>query len=74
MTREQHINPVQWHQAIGYARQSCARFFRDGSSPAEAMASFGLVVSPTDAKSSDWDKAVEAIAELLCAQPTRRAA
>ena len=39
-----------------------------------AVASFGLVVSPTDAKSSDWDKAVEAIAELLCAQPTRRAA
>lgn len=33
MTREQHINPVQWHQAVGYARQACARFFRDGSTP-----------------------------------------
>lgn len=71
MTREQHINPLQWHQALGYARQSCARFFRDGSTPAEAMASFGLAA---EAKAADWDKAVEAIAEVLCAQAPRKAA
>ena len=31
-----HINSVQWQQAIGYARQVCARMFRDGGTPAEA--------------------------------------
>ena len=33
-----HINPLQWHQAVGVARQSCARFFRDGGSPAKSSA------------------------------------
>lgn len=72
MTRDPHINPVQWHQAVGYARQACARFFRDGSTPGEAMASFGLVSGEQQAP--DWDRAVQAIAEVLCAQPLRRAA
>ncbi|MEW5962119.1 MAG: hypothetical protein AB1749_01005 [Pseudomonadota bacterium] len=72
MTREQHINPVQWHQAVGYARQSCARFFRDGNTPEEAMRSFGLATDT--AGGADWEKAVEAIAETLCAQPQRKAA
>ncbi len=30
-----HINSVQWEQALGYARQACARIFRDGGSPAD---------------------------------------
>lgn len=70
MTPE-HINPLQWHQALGVARQSCARFFRDGGVPADAMRAFGL--KPL-AEHDDWSHAVEAIAEMLCAAPQRRAA
>lgn len=67
-----HVNPLQWHQAVGVARQSCARFFRDGGSPADALCAFGL---PADARlASDWGKTVEAIAEVLCALPVKRAA
>lgn len=68
----EHINPLQWHQAMGFARQSCARVFRDGGTPAEALEAFGIVVQTGD--KLDWDKAVERVAELLCAQPIRRAA
>ena len=66
-----HVNPLQWHQAVGVARQSCARFFRDGGSPADALQAFGV---RADAGVSDWGKAVEAIAEVLCAHPVKRAA
>lgn len=69
----QHINPLQWHQAMGIARQSCARFFRDGGTPQDAMRAFGL--KPETVAAADWKKAVEAIAGVLCeAQPQRRAA
>lgn len=67
-----HVNPLQWHQAIGFARQSCARVFRDGGSPADALSAFGLACDA--ASPADWDKAVAAIAALLCAQPRRLAA
>ncbi len=70
MTPE-HINPLQWHQALGVARQSCARFFRDGGTPVDAMRAFGLTAA---AGGSDWSHAVEAIAEALCAAPVQRAA
>lgn len=69
MTPE-HINPLQWHQALGVARQSCARFFRDGGTPSDALGAFGL----KPATASDWSHAVELIAERLCAAPRRRAA
>src|SRR5262245_55814097 len=59
-----YINPLQWHQAIGIARQSCARFFRDGGSAADAMRAFG--VSADGMQPADWAKAVEAIARVLC--------
>jgi hypothetical protein len=66
------INPMQWHQAQGIARQSCARFFRDGGKPSDALLAFGL---PADAvPAADWSKAVEAIAQVLCATPVRKAA
>jgi hypothetical protein len=66
-----HINPVQWQQSIGYARQACARLFRDGSTPVDAMAAFGLTgAEPT----SDWSIAVERIAHALCAPALRKAA
>jgi hypothetical protein len=67
-----NINPLKWHQAMGVARQSCARFFRDGARPADAMRAFG--VGRDAAASADWAKAVEAIARGLCAQPERKAA
>jgi hypothetical protein len=62
----EHVNPLQWHQAIGFARQSCARVFRDGGSPADALRAFGVACE--DASAADWDKAVAAIAARLCAQ------
>ena len=43
-----YINPVQWQQSIGYARQACARLFRDGSTPADALAAFGLPGAEAD--------------------------
>jgi len=67
-----HINPLKWHQAVGIARQSCARFFRDGGMPADAMRAFG--VSPDGIPAADWAKAVEAIARVLCATRERHAA
>jgi len=67
-----HINPLQWHQAIGVARASCARFFRDGGTPADALRAFGLAADERTAK--DWSRVVEAIAESLCAMPMKRAA
>jgi hypothetical protein len=68
----EHINPLQWHQAIGIARQSCARFFRDGGTAADAMRAFGVGAEGIPA--ADWAKAVEAIARVLCQAPERRAA
>ncbi len=65
MSRE-HINPMQWHQAIGVARQVSARIFRDGGNAADALGAFGLSAS-ADA-GQDWSRAVEAIAEALCSQ------
>lgn len=69
----EHINPIEWHQAVGIARQSCARFFRDGGTAADAMRAFGAE-KPTGADAADWSKAVEAIARVLCARPEKRAA
>ena len=65
-----HVNPLQWHQAMGYARQACARIFRDGGTPRDAMAAFGLA----GAVGVDWSRAVERIAEQLSGAQQRRAA
>jgi predicted site-specific integrase-resolvase len=67
-----HINSLHWHQSQGVARQTCARFFRDGMKPADAMRAFGLEVSDVDV--SDWSKAVEGIANVLSSAPQRRVA
>jgi hypothetical protein len=66
-----HINPVQWQQAVDYARQACARIFRDGGSPAEAVRVFGLCTSDLAA---DWSTAVDRIAQSLCVPGMRKAA
>lgn len=67
-----HVNPMQWHQAVGYARQSCARIFRDGGNPMDAMRAFD--VCNDERAANDWGKAVEVIAEVLCAQTVKSAA
>jgi hypothetical protein len=64
MQHRRHINPVQWEQAMGHAREACAGIFRDGGSPRGALAAFGL---GTDA--ADWSTAVDRIATALCARP-----
>lgn len=67
-----HFNPVQWQQAIGFSRQSCARVFRDGGSAVEALRAFDL-----DAEGvghHDWARAVELIAASLCSRPLAKAA
>ncbi len=67
--KPQHINPVQWQQSLGVARQASARIFRDGGTPDDALRAFGLKTGQ-----GDWSKAVEAIAESLCTRPMRLAA
>ncbi len=64
------ISPAHWHQSVGYARQACARVFRDGGSPADAVAAFGVKAEG----SLDWARAVEMIADALCARPMKRVA
>ena len=58
------INPIQWHQAIGYARTQCARIFRDGGGAADALKAFSLEVRVD--KAADWSFAVQSIALHLC--------
>ena len=69
-----YINPLQWHEAMGVARQSCARVFRDGGSPVDALLAFGLARDRAAAGDVTWDRVVSSIAEALCAKPARRAA
>jgi len=66
-----HHNPVQWCQAMDYARQACARIFRDGGKPADALAAFGLMCHESTV---DWSVVVDRIAELLCAPKLSKAA
>jgi hypothetical protein len=66
-----HINPVQWQQAIDYARQACARIFRDGGNPVDAVRAFGL---GTVDSAADWSIAVDRIAQSLCTPALRKAA
>ncbi len=70
MQHVRHINSVQWEQAVGYARQACARIFRDGGSPRAALSTFGLSAEA----GADWSTAVDRIALVLCASPQRKAA
>lgn len=67
-----NINPLQWHQSVGLARQSCARIFRDGGAPEDALRAFGL--ETFDAGPTDWSKVVDLIADALSKVPERRAA
>ena len=66
-----HVNSVQWHQAMDYARAACARIFRDGGSAAEALTAFNL---PATGPTPDWNTSVTRIAEALCGGAQRKAA
>jgi hypothetical protein len=66
-----YINPMQWQQAMGYARQACARIFRDGGNPADAIRAFGLGSADP---AIDWSVAVDRIAQSLCVPALRKAA
>jgi hypothetical protein len=63
-------DPAQWHQAVGIARQACARIFRDGGTATDALRIFDLPPSAN----VDWSRAVTLIAESMCRAPVRRAA
>ena len=65
MSKPKHINSAQWDHAVGYARQSCARIFRHGGTPRDAMSSFGL--AGRNQAGANWGSAVENIAISLCA-------
>jgi hypothetical protein len=60
-----HVHPQRWRQAVDVSRETCARFFRDGRSPADAARAFGLAFSDAPG----WTGAVNAIAEAVCAGP-----
>jgi hypothetical protein len=66
-----HISPVQWSQAMGLARQVCARIFRDGGTPTDAVVAFGM---DQPGSMLGWDQAVERLALEICREPVRRAA
>jgi hypothetical protein len=66
-----NVNPVQWQQTLGYARNVCARVFRDGGKPADALMAFGL--QGVDAP-KDWATVVDRIAMQLVKSPVRKAA
>ncbi len=77
MTQDR-INPHQKAHAVGLARQACARVFRDGGSPDDALDAFGLGGGLAggfaggfagQGPTGDWSKAVDMIATALCAQP-----
>lgn len=59
-----NINPVQWSQAVGLARQAAARVYRNGGSAREAAESLGVRV--TSETELTWDRAIEAMAERVC--------
>ena len=61
----QHVHPRRWHEALDIARETCARFFRDRRSPADAVRAFGF--APSGA--ATWAHAVNVIAEVHCASP-----
>lgn len=71
MNTPHNINPVEWQQNVGYARLVCARIFRDGGRPGDALAAFGMTEA---AAAVDWSQAVDRIAATLSAGSLKRAA
>jgi hypothetical protein len=67
-----HIDALQWHHAQLRARLSCARVFREGGHPADALLQFDVKLD--DTRRLGWARAVEAITETLCQLPVKLAA
>ncbi|MFV0298832.1 MAG: hypothetical protein ACK5JT_22245 [Hyphomicrobiaceae bacterium] len=65
-----HIDPSQWQQSLGLSRQICARVFRDGGTPNQALLAIGIEPHAD----MSWDKAVELVAEAMSSQQLARAA
>ena len=63
----QHVKSAEWDHATGVARQVCARVFRDGGAPADALEAFGLAHEDLH---GNWRLAVEQIAQALCQRGT----
>ena len=59
----QMTNSAEWDHATSVARQVCARVFRDGGAPADALDAFGLAHADIH---GNWRAAVECIAHALC--------
>lgn len=74
MNTPHNVNPVEWQQNIGYARLACARIFRDGGKPADALEAFGIAARDGAASPSDWGQVVERIALSMSPGRQRRAA
>ena len=68
--KPQHINPIEWQQAVGLARQNCARIFRDGGTPDDALKTFGMSTHASNDNESDWSATVTTIAHGFC-NPSR---
>ena len=56
-------NSFEWDHVQGVARQVCARVFRDGGAPSDALEAFGLAHSEIH---GNWREAVDTIASALC--------
>ena len=69
--RTHDMNPLQWNEQLGLARQVCARVFRSGGTPADALAVYGL--APELNGGNEWPRTVERIA-LALGPVMRRAA
>lgn len=62
----QFKDTAEWDHAAGVARQVCARVFRDGGTPGDALDAFGLAHEDVQ---GNWRAAVDRIAGALCAAP-----
>lgn len=69
-----YVNSMHWDHALSIARQTCARLFRDGATPADALRAFGQ--TSADGEALDWSRAIDRIANAICTHATdaRRAA
>ncbi len=65
-----HLSPMQWHQAVAVSRQECARIFRDGGTPQDALVAYGLKADVA----ANWERVVDQIAGEICMHPIMRAA
>lgn len=73
------VQPGQYSEAVLIARQTCARIFAQGGTPADALAAFGLGADLAGrdgdaAGTAGWPRTVDRIAAALCVTPQNRAA